>query len=205
MISNKLKILYVDMGGVATYSCDKTAGRVSNWANMGNDIFLLLPGLIKEVAKKEVCGISKSSEKIRILTLPFSNRRSVSSLGIIFSYFLRIVFSSVVLFKRMPKLDIGYSNSPVLVDILPILILKLFGRCGHWVLMFDSIVPRPSQRSGSRFINTITFLESRFVLKLANHFATAIFTVNLVLKKEIIRLGVEKKKLLLSKNGLLDP
>jgi len=202
MINNKLKILYVDMGGVAVYSCDKTAGRVSNWANMQNDVFLLLPGLITETAEKEICNISKFPGKIKIITLPFSNKKRPSAPGIILSYSLRVLFSPLVLFKKLPRLDIGYSNSPVLVDIMPILILKFFGRCKHWILMFDSIVPRPSQRSGSKFINIITFLESRFVLKLANHFATAIFTVNPVLKNEIIRLGVDKKKVLLSKNGL---
>jgi len=68
--------------------------------------------------------------------------------------------------------------------------------------MFDSIVPAPSQRSGSKFINIITFLESRFVLRLAKCFATAVFTVNPELKKELIRLGINDKKVLLSKNGL---
>lgn len=201
-MGNELKILYVDLGGVALYSMDKTAGRILGWADKQNDIFLLAPKLIEETAQKEICDISKFPERIKIITLPFSAKKRTSGLGIILSYFLRILFSPAVLLKKIPKFDIGYSNSPVFVDAIPILLLKLFGRCNHWILMFDSIVPAPSQRSGSAFINIITYLESEFVMKIANRFASAVFTVNPELKNEIIDRGINKKKVFLTQNGL---
>ena len=197
-----LKILYVDLGGVARYSCDKAAGRVLGWVELQNDVFLLVPKLMEETARKEIRDICGFPEKIKVITLPFSTQKHSSTLGIIYSYFLRVLFAPAVIFQKMPLLDIGYSNSPVLVDIVPILLLKCFGKCRHWVLMMDSIVPPSSKRSGSSFINKITYWESRFVVFLASHFATAVFTVNPVLKREIIRLGMRNDKILLSKNGL---
>lgn len=197
-----MRILYVDLGGVTLYSCDKPAGRILGWADMKHVVSLLVPKLIEETAIKEICDVSSNPERISIITLPFSNKKRTSGPGIILSYFLRVVFSPVILFKKHCQFDIGYSNSPVLVDIVPVLLLKIFGKCRHWVLMMDSIVPAPAQRSGSVFINTITYLESRFVTILAKHFASAVFTVNPELKTAITRLGVDGRKILLSKNGL---
>src|SRR3989338_5192381 len=102
-----LKIIYVDLGGVTPYSCDKTGGRILGWVDIGHDVFLLAPKLIEDVAKKEIRDISKFPERIAILTLPFSTEKRTSSLGIILSYFLRIVFSPIVLIKRTPVFDIG--------------------------------------------------------------------------------------------------
>ena len=201
-MNQKLKILYVDMGGVNIYSCDKPAGRILGWVSEGNEVSLLIPGLMSKTAKREIQDNSKYPERIKIINFPFSERITTSSYGIIFSYFLRLLFSPSVLFMNKSNYDFGYSNSPVLVDIVPILWLKLFGRCKHWVLMLDSIVPLPSQRSGSGFINIITYLESRFVNVLANFFASAVFTVNPELKKEMIKRGIKKEKIILSQNGL---
>ncbi len=201
-MGNELKILYVDMGGVTLYSCDKTAGRILGWAEKHNNVFLLVPKLIEETAKKEICDISKFPERIKIITLPFSDKKRTSGPGIIFSYFLRILFSPAVLFKRISKFDIGYSNSPVLVDIVPILWLMLFGRCKHWIAPLDNIIPTPANRLGNRFINTIVYLESRLVIVLVHHFATVIFTINPEVKKELVKLGVPSNKMHFSQCGL---
>lgn len=190
------------MGGVALYSCDKPAGRILGWVSEQNTVCVLVPELIHKTAKKEIQGKSNYPDRIKIITMPFSNKEQSSGIGIIFSYFLRILFSPSILFKDISKLNIGYSNSPVLVDIVPILWLKFFGKCRHWVLMMDSIVPPPAKRSGSNFINVITYVESRLVTILANLFASAVFTVNPELKNEIARLGVDGRKIFLSKNGL---
>ena len=201
-MKDKLKILYVDMGGVAPYSCDKPVGRISGWAELQNDVCWLIPKLIEKTAKEEIRDISKSPERIKIVTFPFSGKKRFSSFGIILAYFSRILFSPIIFFKKLPGFDIGYSNSSVLVDIVPILWLKIFGKCRHWILMMDSIVPPPSERSGSAFVNVITYLESRFVTMIAKRFATVIFTVNPELKDVIVKRGVDEKKVFLTQNGL---
>lgn len=199
---NQLKILYVDLGGVTVYCCDKPAGRILGWANAKNQVYILAPNLIKETMEKEIDALAEFPDSIHHRTLPCTTKSRSSSLGIIFSYGQRLILSPFVLWSKMPKLDFGFSNSPVLIDILPILILKLFGRCRHWILMMDSIVPEPQKRTGSSFINYITYLESLLVVKLASWLATAVFTVNPELKTALISRGLSQNKIILSKNGL---
>lgn len=202
MGQTKLKILYVDMGGVSIYSCDKNAGRILGWVEKQNSVFVLVPKLIINTIIISIVQVSKYPEKIKIFSLPFSSIITNSSLGIIFSYFTRILMSPYMLVQNTPHFDIGYSNSPVLVDIVPILWLKLFGKCEHWVLMFDSVVPHPSKRSGNILVNIITYLESIIVTVLASRFASIVFTVNEELKIVLVDRGITNKKIQLSQNGL---
>ncbi|MFA4999778.1 MAG: glycosyltransferase [Patescibacteria group bacterium] len=198
----KLKMLYVNLGGVGVYCSDKTIGRCLGWVIEKSEVFLLIPQLIKDATRSEMSSISTNSKKVKIITLPFSSKMRSSGFGIIFSYFIRVLFSPILLFKNIPKFDVCYANSALLVDVIPILFLKLFGKCRHFILMIDSIVPKPSQRSGNIFINTITHLESKFVVKIISRFTSIIFTVNPELKKEIVKQGIDEKKIFLTQNGL---
>jgi len=199
-MDHQLKILYTCFGSVSTHAFDKQAGRTLGWAMAGNDVSMLVPQLTLRIAKREI--IDKSKSRISVIALPFTKKETNSILGIIISYFLRILISPLILFKRTPVFDFGYSNSPVLVDILPILWLKIFGKCKHWVLMMDSIVPHPSEREGNPIVNLLTYCESLLVGKIANVFTDLIFTVNPELKKKMIKRGIRKEKIVLSQNGL---
>lgn len=197
---NSLEILYVNLGDNVPYTYDKIAGRVLGWAKKGNNVSLLVPQLSMENIQNEI--VEKNPKKIHTMTLPFTGSISSSPIEIISSYFLRILFSPILLFQKMPIFDVAVSNSAFFVDIFPILILKLAGRCRHWVLIMDSLVPSPQSRTGNRFVNHLTYVESMLVGKIANLYADIILTVNPELKKLMVRRGLDESKIHLTKNGL---
>lgn len=199
-MNRRLKILYTNLGGTSIYAYDKPAGRILGWARENNDVFILAPQLDLGTIKKEI--LDKEKSRVQLFFLPLTKKETNSTLGIIISYFLRILVSPLILLKRTPIFDFGYSNSPVLVDILPILWLKIFGKCKHWILMMDSVVPSPKKRGGNFMVNMLTYIESILVGKIADIFAGLIFTVNPELKKEMIKRGIRKEKIVLSQNGL---
>ena len=200
MLKKVLKILYTNFGGTSISSYDKPAGRILGWAITNNDVFILAPQLDSETIKKEI--LDKEKSRVQLLFLPLTKKETNSTLGIIISYFLRILISPLILFKKIPIFNFAFSNSSFFVDIVPILWLKLFGRCKHWVLMMDSIVPHPRERGGNLIVNLLTYCESFSVGKIANVFADLIFTVNPELKKEMIKRGIKKEKIAFSQNGL---
>ena len=197
-----MRLLYVDLGGVKKYSCDKTAGRILGWILAGISIDLLGPYFMRRIFEENILKMAEDEKKLHIFSAPYSSIETPNSLGIVLTYLWRIISGPLCGGLWRKKYYAGFSNSPVLVDIVPILILKIFKRCDHWILMFDSSVPPPSNRSGNWFINKITYLESRSVVFLAKNFASLTFTVNPVLKQELSRLGIPNQNIALSKNGL---
>ncbi|HBC44647.1 MAG: Glycosyltransferase [Candidatus Collierbacteria bacterium GW2011_GWB1_45_35] len=197
---NPRKILYINLGDNVPYTYDKIAGRVLYWASKNNKITLLVPELSASNIFKEI--FEKAPNNIRLLKSPYSNKVAISTLSIVFSYLLRIIFAPFILFDRKSDFDIAISNSAFFVDIFPVLILKLFYRCKHWVLIMDSVVPSPEMRSGNKLINVLTYYESLIVGKIANRFSDKILTVNAELKKELISRGIDSKKIASTKNGL---
>lgn len=199
-MARELNILYTNLGGISTYAYDKQAGRILGWTKAKNNVFILAPQLDLGTIKKEI--LDKEKSRVQPLFLPFTKKETNSTLGIIISYSLRVLVSPLILLKKTPVFDFGYSNSPLLVDILPILWLKIFGKCKHWILMMDSVIPPPRERDGSLIVNLLTYCESLMVGKIANIFADLIFTVNPELKKEMVKRGIKEEKIVLSQNGL---
>jgi len=195
-----LKILYVNLGSTYVYTYDKPAGRILGWAGNNNNVFILAPQLDLETIKKEI--LDKEKSRVQPLFLPLTKKETNSTLGIIISYSFRVLIAPLILFKRTPIFDFAFSNSCFFVDTIPALWLKLFGRCKHWVLMMDSVVPSPEERGGNLVVNMLTYIESILVGKVANIFADLIFTVNPELKEEMIKRGIRKEKIVLSQNGL---
>lgn len=191
-----MKILYVDLGGVKKYNCDKMAGRVNTWAHLGSRVTIYIPSFMgMKVLENNI------QEKVVKIYAWFSSKEFGSSIGIVLAYGIRTITSFQILFNNQ-KYDIGFSNSPVIVDIAPILWLKFFKKCSCWVLMIDSLVPPPNMRSGSRLINFITYLEAKVVRVLAKKFASKIFTVNPEIRDALIKYGFNQKSIFISKNGL---
>jgi len=200
-MNRRLKILYINLSGIGIYSYDKPAGRILGWSRINNDVFLLAPQLNSEIIKKEI--LDKEKSRVQAIFLPFTKKETGSTFGIIISYFLRILISPLILFKKMPIFNFAVNNSPFLVDIMPILWLKIFGRCKHWIALIDNIIPAPAKRLGNRYINTLVYLEWRLAIFLAHHFATAVFTINPEVKKELMKLGIPGSKIHYSQCGLL--
>ena len=121
---NPRKILYINLGDNVPYTYDKIAGRVLYWASKNNKITLLVPELSASNIFKEI--FEKAPNNIRLLKSPYSNKVAISTLSIVFSYLLRIIFAPFILFDRKSDFDIAISNSAFFVDIFPVLILKLF-------------------------------------------------------------------------------
>lgn len=191
-----MKILYVDLGGVAQYNCDKMAGRVNVWADLNVKVSILIPKFLKtKVLENDIQG------KVNKIYAWYSAGEFKSALGISFIYWARFFLSFQTLFRR-GNFDIGFSNSPVVVDIAPILWLKIFKRCRFWVLMIDSIVPHPRMRAGSPLINYLTYYEAKLVQYFAKTFASKIFTVNVELKNSLVNAGFRPDSIFISKNGL---
>lgn len=200
MGNRQLKILYINLGDNAPYTYDKIVGRVSTWANMGHEITILVAELSRKPLEVELSN--RGNHGIRIITLPWSNKIVNSPASIITAYILRIIFSIKILLEKKDEFDLCFSNSAFFVDAMPVFWLKLFGKCSNWILIMDSIVPIPKSKSGNLIINTITYIESIIIGKIGNYFASTIFTVNPELKSEMIKRGINKNKIVLSKNGL---
>lgn len=172
------------------------AGRVNTWAHLGSRVTIYIPSFMgMKVLENNI------QEKVVKIYAWFSSKEFGSSIGIVLAYGIRTITSFQILFNNQ-KYDIGFSNSPVIVDIAPILWLKFFKKCSCWVLMIDSLVPPPNMRSGSRLINFITYLEAKVVRVLAKKFASKIFTVNPEIRDALIKYGFNQKSIFISKNGL---
>ena len=200
-MNRSLKILYTNFSGTIIGAYDKQAGRILGWARTNNNVFILAPQLDSEIIKKEILDKQKSG--IKTISLPFTKKETSSNLGIILSFSLRTLISPLILFKKLPIFDFAINNSPFFVDIVPILWLKFFGRCDFWIALIDNIIPKPNNRLGNRFINTIVYLEWRTAVFLAHHFATAVFTINPEVKNELMKLGIPGSKIHFSQCGLL--
>lgn len=195
-----MKFLYVNLGDNVPYTYDKIVGRVTNWADQGHEITILVPQISRSTIEREIA--EHTTKNIQIITLPGTNWLSTSPLKIMIAYLFRLIVTPYAILNTRQKYDIVVSNSAFLVDIFPPIFLKLISRCKDWILIMDSIVPSPSSRQGNILINILTYFESIFVGKIASIFASCIFTVNPELKKQMVKRGIRANLIKISGNGL---
>lgn len=103
---------------------------------------------------------------------------------------------------RSIEIDIVYSSTHVLPDVLPAYFLKLLKADIFWALKIHHLVPDPLHRSGNFFVNIVSYLMQKLTLLCMRYKCDMIFVNNTQLLEQLASLGVSKEKMRILGNGI---
>jgi glycosyltransferase involved in cell wall biosynthesis len=106
--------------------------------------------------------------------------------------------------QRVESTDIIYSSSHFLYDFIPALFVRLRHRNAKLVVFVHGMIPEPKKRSYTRspIGNLFSFIAQSVSLILIKRFADLVFTVNHMVRDELIKSGFLPKKVMVIGNGL---
>ena len=87
-------------------------------------------------------------------------------------------------------------------EIVPGFIFKLRSPKLKWVVLMENLVPPPSQRPGNYFVNLLAYLGFRLSVLLSKK-ADIVLQYNSIVKKELLRLGMDEGKIKKTNNGVM--
>jgi len=121
--------------------------------------------------------------------------------GLILTYFVRTLFS---LNKKVSSsINLIYSNSDFLPDVLPSCVWKLRNKSTKWVQVIHHIYINPFKRKGKNLlINLLSYLSQRLSFILIKKRADLIIVVNPVVKNQLLQLGFKAPKITVNYNGV---
>ena len=145
---------------------------------------------------KELC-------ETRGLKAIFSLTSKEYNLGNILIIYAIRVFSALFLRLEIKKDTILYATSDFLPDVFPIYILKLRNKQVKWVQIIHHIQGNPFVReSKSFFVNLFGFLSQRLSFDLVKQRADLTIVVNPIIKKQLVKIGFNEKKVCINYNGV---
>lgn len=117
--------------------------------------------------------------------------------------YLQRTFKSLFLDVTLSKNDILYSISDLLPNIVPAFILKSKYKKVNWVQIIHHLYKNPFKREGNSFlINLLGYLSQKLSFILIKRKADLIIVVNPIVKKELIKIGFNEKKINVNYNGI---
>ena len=120
--------------------------------------------------------------------------------GIYLCYLLRTIWSIFKIFIKNKKNVTFYSSSDFFPDTIAPFLFKT--RDNLWVQIIHHLYLGPSKRKGNKINNLIGYLAQRFSLRLIKLRADIIIIVDPLLKEELVNLGFNEKKVIVSSNGI---
>jgi len=121
-------------------------------------------------------------------------------IGIYFCYLLRTIWSIFKIFFKNKKNVIFYSSSDFFPDTIAPFLFKT--KDNLWVQIIYHLYLAPSKRKGNKIKNLAGYLAQRFSLFLIKLRADKIIIVDPFLKEELVNLGFNKKKVIISSIGI---
>lgn len=148
--------------------------------------------------------INKEIKNANYKIIPFSSyldKFTGSTVLTPFIYLFRaLLLSFKILFSSFNKVDVIYSASVFLPDILPALILKALTGA-KWMVIVHHIIPRPSDRKGSYILNSLSYIQDVICLKIIKSNADIVFTFEGIRDKLIDR-NFPENKIRITHNGI---
>ncbi|HOC97090.1 MAG TPA: glycosyltransferase family 4 protein [Candidatus Pacearchaeota archaeon] len=125
----------------------------------------------------------------------------------IFPFFLSYIFRTIfVIFyflfhiDYLKNIDLFYAPSDFFTDVVPIYLFK--NRKQRWIQLIHHIYPDWRQRQGNKVLNFFGYYLQIFSFKLIKFKASVIFTVNSLVKDELVKFGFCSNNIVVSSNGV---
>ena len=120
--------------------------------------------------------------------------------GVFLTYLLRIIKTSYLIF-RLKKPAILYSSTGILPDVIPAYISKIVRPKIYWIARIHHLSPTPAKRPGRYWINFGSYLLQLISLRTARR-ANLVIALNTELKKELLKIGFDSKKVITLGGGV---
>lgn len=200
MRSGLRNLLVVYPGDIVGYGCrDRIINICKAWHRNGHDVSILLAeSMVQDFSRL----LSRESLNVRIISIPWTKAiKKLSHIKIILSYIPRAIFGSMV---RLPD-DTGiiYSMTGIITEVLPSFVFKLRRRNLKWIALIDNLVypPGDNRRKQVAFVKLLAYLGFLISVRMCRK-ADIVLTVNEVVKKGLVRLGISRDKIIITRNGI---
>ncbi len=137
----------------------------------------------------------KAPLKKKMIVLPKNTfDASTEPLWVFFTYCIRM-FTTTKMIKRQKDVNIIYSSTNILPDVLPAYAGKRHNPHLSWIARIHHLIPKPHKREGRFIVNTVSFLMQMIALSMIKRGADLIIALNEDLKKDLIRKGFPPHRL----------
>lgn len=116
-------------------------------------------------------------------------------ISVFLSYLIRMIQTCFYLFKKSKNLEILYSSTNILPDVMPAFTLKFVNPKIVWVARIHHLVPHPLKREGKLLVNIVSYLMQGLSIFCMRSFANLTIALNKALFGELFKTGFPKNKL----------
>lgn len=200
---NLLKLVYLALGETQkTHICVLETGHILGGTLAGGDK-LMEPMAIKLAQKYQFTIIAPEIgsnhwkeaplvKELKILPSNFFDSFS-SPIPVFITYCLRMI-QTIKTLVRLKNIDIIYSSTNVLPDILPAFFVYNKHRA-LWIARVHHLIPPPQKREGRFLVNFVSYLMQIVSLFMIRSRADIIIALNDQLKNDLIKMGFSRGKL----------
>lgn len=192
-----IKPYIVYLSGGKNTNRDRLLSLYSVWSKISGTVRILVSKATANALRTE---IKEEKTNLIIDRIPFSNKESSTYFKISLEMIKRALLGSI---KKVPKdINLIYSMTGIVTEVLPGFMFKL--RCPRlkWVVLMDNLVPPPSKRPGNFLINLLAYSGFRFSVLLSKK-ADIVLQCNLAVKKKLLQLGIDEKKIQPTNPGIM--
>lgn len=115
-------------------------------------------------------------------------------LPVFLTYCTRMIEAIRILMSLPDRLDIIYSSTNILPDVLPAAFTSIF-RPTFWVARVHHLIPPPHKREGRIIVNIVSYLMQQLALFLIKSKADLIIALNTPLKRELLKRNFPENKI----------
>lgn len=139
---------------------------------------------------------SAENLKINLITLnPNLFEKNSDPISVFFSYLIRMIQTSFLLSKQAKRMEILYSSTNILPDVLPVFITKLTNPEIIWIARIHHLIPPPHKREGKLIVNIVSYLMQSLALIGMRTKANLTIALNETLHNYLLEIGFPKNKL----------
>jgi len=192
-----IKPYIVYLSGGRNTNRDRLLFLCCNWSKINGSARILVSKATANIFRDE---IKELGFNVIIDQIAFSNREPSTYWGIFLEMIKRVTLGCL---KKVPKnINLIYSMTGIITEVMPGFVFKL--RCPKvsWVVLMDNLVPPPSQRPGIYFVNLLAYLGFRLSVLLSKK-ANIVLQYNSLVKKELLKLGIDEGKIKHTSNGIM--
>jgi len=167
------------------------------WSKMNGSVRILVSKATADGFRDEIkeAGVNAIIDQIA-----FSNGEQSTYLRIFLELIKRAPLGSL---KKVPEdINLIYSMTGTFPEVVPGFVFKLRYPKVSWVVLMENLVPPPSQRPGNYFVNLLAYLGFRLSVLLSKK-ADIVLQYNSLVKKELLRLGIDERKIKKTNNGVM--
>lgn len=192
-----IKPYIVYLSGGKNTNRDRLLSLCSVWSKISGTVRILVSKTTANALRTE---IKEGKTNLIIDRIPFSNKESSTYFKIFLEMIKRAILGSI---KKVPEdINLIYSMTGVITEVMPGFFLKIRNSKLKWVVLMDNFVLPPSQKPGNYFVNLLAYLGFRLSVLLSRK-ADIVLQCNLAVKKKLLQLGIDEKKIQLTNPGIM--